>query len=66
MMVTVLIGKLKTSPEQVHIILCLLNTPGNTPTILTVITTRVTVVVKSGSNPVRNAMPNASSVKAYT
>ena len=63
-MVMVLMGKLNTSPKQAHLILRLFNTLCNTPIMLTVITTRVTVLVIIGLKPVRNAMPNANSIKA--
>ena len=64
--VIVVMGKLKTSPRHAHLIFLLLNTVCNTPTILTLITIKVTVLVIMGLNPVKNATPKASSVKAYT
>ena len=45
-------GKLKTSPRQAHFIFCLLKTASSTPIMLTVITTKVTVFVSIGLNPV--------------
>ena len=64
--VIVVMGKLKTSPRQAHLIFLLFNTLCNTPIILTLITIKVTVFVIMGVNTVKNAIPNASSVKAYT
>ena len=59
-------GKLNTSPKQAHLILRLFITLCKTPMMLTVITTKVTVLVRMGWNPVRKAIPKASYVKAYT
>ncbi len=47
-MVTVLMGKLKTAPKQAHCIFLLLSTDCKTPTILIVITTEVTALVMIG------------------
>jgi len=61
----VLLGRLNTSPRQAHLIVRFLKTLCKTPMILTVITTKVTVLIRMGLKPVKNATPNASSVKAY-
>ena len=42
-MVTVLMGKLKTSPKQAHFIFRLFKTACNTPIMLTVITVKVKI-----------------------
>jgi cation transporter-like permease len=62
----VLMGKLSTSPKQAHLIFFLFSTLCSTPMMLTVITTKVIVFVRMGLNPVKKAIPKASSVKTYT
>ena len=63
--VTVVMGKLNTSPRQAHLIFLFFNTLCKTPTILKLITIKVATFVIIGLNPVRKAIPKASSVKAY-
>ena len=63
-MVTVLIGKLKTAPRQAHWIFRLFRTDCKTPIILTVITTKVTELVSNGLKLIKKAIPNANSIKA--
>ena len=57
-------GKLNTAPRQAHFIFRLFKTLCKTPMMLTVITTKVTVLVRIGLKPVKNAKPKASSVNA--
>ena len=63
-MVMVLMGKLNTAPRQAHFIFRLLKTLCKTPILLTVITAKVTVLVRIGLKPVQKAKPKARSVKA--
>ena len=65
-MVTVLMGKLNTSPRQAHFIFCLFSTLCKTPMMLTDISTKAAILVANGNTFKRNKIPSAASANAYT
>jgi hypothetical protein len=65
MIVTVLMGKLKTDPRQAHWIFCLLSTVCNTPIMLIDMTINAIMFVTKGLKFTRYAIPRKSSTNAY-
>lgn len=63
--VIVLIGRLKISPRQAHLIFRLLKTDCKTPIILTNITIKVSMLVISGLKLIKYAIPRIISMNGY-